>query len=507
MHELGRLLTREWSGRERERVCLAAAPARTAREQLRAGRADDEQRHAGGPVDEVVDAVEQPVVRPVEVFEHEDERALVGDALEEPSPGRERLVLARGASPGVVVDSGKWAEVRERPVDVVRRDRLCDDVLELPFGLFLGVRLEDPGVGLDHLAERPEADALTIRKRAALAPVDELRVMLDRLEELVDEAALPDPGLADERHELGGADAPRALERVQQRVELALTADKWRPHAARDVDADARSRLYCLPRGDRLGFALRLHGLGFPVVDRVAGRTPGRLADEDAVDRGVRLQSRRGVDDVAGDHALALVRPCVERDQRLPRVDADAELELCLLVEDPVPDREPCADGTLGVVLVRDRSAEDGHHGVADELLHRASEALELIAEAGVVRPEERPDFLGIHLLRARREADEVGEEDGDHLALLQPFLRCGAEVGATGIAETCALGVLLPAAGACDHPQSLWRWAARRPPEPPVRSLAYGAMMPGTRQGIGTMFAQAISGLSAGPVGSAWTL
>jgi hypothetical protein len=28
-----------------------------------------------------------------------------------------------------------------------------------------------------------------------------------------------------------------------------------------------------------------------------------------------------------------------------------------------------------------------------------------------------------------------------------------------------------------------------------------------GNRQGIGTMFAQAISGLSAGPVGSAWTL
>ena len=56
------------------------------------------------------------------------------------------------------------------------------------------------------------------------------------------------------------------------------------------------------------------------------------------------------------------------------------ELELFLLVQlvDRVEDAESRADGALGVVLVRDRRAEDRHHRVADELLDRAAEALDL---------------------------------------------------------------------------------------------------------------------------------
>ena len=45
---------------------------------------------------------------------------------------------------------------------------------------------------------------------------------------------------------------------------------------------------------------------------------------------------------------------------------------------DRVADRERRADRALGVVLVRDRRAEQRHHRVADELLHRAAVALEL---------------------------------------------------------------------------------------------------------------------------------
>ena len=82
-------------------------------------------------------------------------------------------------------------------------------------------------------------------------------------------------------------------------------------------------------------------------------------------------------------------------------VDADAELELCLLVEDPVADGERGADGALGVVLVRDGGAEDRHHRIADELLDRSAEALELVAQARVVRAEQRAHLLRIHLLGA----------------------------------------------------------------------------------------------------------
>ena len=45
------------------------------REQLRPGRADDEQRDVGHPVDELVDEVEQAVVGPVEILEDEDRAA------------------------------------------------------------------------------------------------------------------------------------------------------------------------------------------------------------------------------------------------------------------------------------------------------------------------------------------------------------------------------------------------------------------------------------------------
>ena len=83
------VVVRQGSERERRRVQLAPAPARSPLEELRPGRRDDEERHVGHPVDELVDEVEQALVRPVEVLDHEDERALVRHRLEEAPPRRE----------------------------------------------------------------------------------------------------------------------------------------------------------------------------------------------------------------------------------------------------------------------------------------------------------------------------------------------------------------------------------------------------------------------------------
>ena len=103
------------------------------------------------------------------------------------------------------------------------------------------VGLEDAGLRLHHLAERPERDALAVRKRAALAPGDELGVLVDRPEELVDEPALADPGDADERHELWRA--LRAHARGRRRAASSRSRPtSGAPPAAR-VDADAGARL------------------------------------------------------------------------------------------------------------------------------------------------------------------------------------------------------------------------------------------------------------------------
>ena len=75
---------------------------------------------------------------------------------------------------------------------------------------------------------------------------------------------------------------------------------------------------------------------------------------------------------------------------------------------------EAGADGPLGVVLVRDRRAPDGHHRVADELLDGAAVALDDAPRVLEVAGEELPHLLGVAGLREGREADEVGEEHRD---------------------------------------------------------------------------------------------
>ena len=81
-----RLGVREGLQRDGERVRLAATPARPSCEQP--GRVV--QRTSRGcrqsSICELVDEIEQRVVRPVNVLEHEHQRTIVREQLEEPSP-------------------------------------------------------------------------------------------------------------------------------------------------------------------------------------------------------------------------------------------------------------------------------------------------------------------------------------------------------------------------------------------------------------------------------------
>ena len=221
-YELSGLRLRERRQRDRGRVRLAATPAGPPREQLRPRARDDEQRNARRPVDEVVDEVEQMLVGPVQVLEDEDERPLRGEILEEPPPSRERLAAT------VAARLGGAREPDERP-QVQHDPGVGHAVVELPLGALGRVGLEDPKLGLDHLAERPERDAVAVRQAPALPPRDDVRVGLDQVVELEHEPALADPGNADERHELHGALLAGARERVREHVELAAPPDERRP--------------------------------------------------------------------------------------------------------------------------------------------------------------------------------------------------------------------------------------------------------------------------------------
>jgi hypothetical protein len=104
-------------------------------------------------------------------------------------------------------------------------------------------------------------------------------------------------------------------------------------------------------------------------------------------------------------------------DKRLAGGDPDAQLGAFRGRE--LADRQGCPDRTLGVVLMGDRGAEQGHDGIADELLDGPPMSLQLHADLGVEARQEGTHILGVQPLGTRRGAHEVAEQDGDDLAFL----------------------------------------------------------------------------------------
>ena len=179
------------------------------------------------------------------------------------------------------------------------------------------------------------------------------------------------------------------------------------------------------------------NGVEVAVLDRALGRAVGLLSDEDPVFGRCGLEASGRIDDVAGRHSLTLVGAGAERNERLARIDGDpnAQVELrvgLVQLRDRVADRQGRANGTLRVVLVRDRGAEQRDDGVADELLHGAAEALELRAYAPVVGGEQLADVLGIEPLGAARRADKIREST---VTTFRSFL-AGDGASASGVAQ-----------------------------------------------------------------------
>src|SRR5918992_4453018 len=171
-------------------------------------------------------------------------------------------------------------------------------------------------------------------------------------------------------------------------------------------------------------------------------RAVGRLVDEDAVDGRSLSEPEAGVHDVSGCHRLTFLRSRVEVDHGFAgrHTDPHAEPESSLFVQlgDRIPNRERRPDATLGIVLVGDWSTEERHHGIADELLHAAPEALEFGAHALVERNEHGAHVFGIATVRSLGRGDEICEEHRYDLPL---FAGAGnvAAWGTTGGAEACA--------------------------------------------------------------------
>ena len=154
------------------------------------------------------------------------------------------------------------------------------------------------------------------------------------------------------------------------------------------------------------------------------GRSCRALGDEHLAGFGRRLQAGRDVDGVARGHRRTGLRR--GRGEHFPGVHPDAhpEAESVRHGEIGVDRLEPATHRVGGpqrpggIVLVGGRYAEGRHHGVSDELLNGPAFRLDLLTHRVEVPLHHLAQPLGIEAVGQPGGAREVGEQDGDELAL-----------------------------------------------------------------------------------------
>ena len=369
----------------------------------------------------MLDQVEEGRLAPVQVVEDHHDGPLGRPSLEQLAKGPRDLL--RGASGGVV------AEYRgERTDRLAGRDELLHD-----FG------------------DRPVADPFAVGETAA---ADDRRV--HAAEELLRESRLADARGAEDREEVARAVAGDAGERPLEQLALPLAADHSRavttagglvPHRDQPVG------------GEELGLALRLDRRRRFGLDAVTNQPVGLLAEQHLARLGRLLEPRGDVDRVAGRQPLLGAGDHFAGVDAHPQLEprAVAGLELVVQLAEPVSELGGRAHGAQSVVLVHGRHAEDGHHGVADELLDGAAVPLDDRLRGLEVARHHAAQALGVDPLAERGRAGDVAEEHRHDLARL-PRARSRGQHGTAGVAEACALPVLGPATRADEHETSLGR-------------------------------------------------
>src|SRR5215203_636261 len=232
----------------------------------------------------------------------------------------------------------------------------------------------------------------------------------------------------------------------------------------RDVDpADEPGRVRCdgeqPVRGDALALALQLERLNRLDRHGVADEAERLAAEEDLARPRRLLEPGSDVDGVAGREPVVRARDDLAGVHPESQLEPRREVAFENLVEraEPVSKLRRGADGAEGVVLVDAWDAEDGHDGVADELLDGAAVALDRRAGEVEVATENVAQAFGVESLAERSRAGDVGEEDGDGLSLLAVAGSVRAEGAAACVAEAGSFRILLAAVGARRHERRLF--------------------------------------------------
>jgi hypothetical protein len=158
---------------------------------------------------------------------------------------------------------------------------------------------------------------------------------------------------------------------------------------------------------------------GVLISDGGLGRPPRRLSDIDRSRLSDRLDAARGVDEIPSNHPFTLRRQVhcgFSGEHSSPRPQLKCSYPAAKF-RDRRNEVQARPHGPLGIVLVRNWGAPDGHHGVPDELLHDAAIAGDDLAGGIEVLREEFPYLLGVLCLGQGGESDKVGEEYRDEAA------------------------------------------------------------------------------------------
>jgi len=253
----------------------------------------------------------------------------------------------------------------------------------------------------------------------------------------VKETRLADAGLADQRHDLT-APAPRALEAPPKRLRLGGATDEAREAPGRrGLEAGAhRPGPEQLVHLDRVGEPAHGDRTERADLHEPFGQSERRRRDQDRARHRRLLHAGgevRGLAHRGVVHAqVAANRP----DDHLARIHADADLDghagralraLGVTLRQLLEAQRRVA-GTDRVVLVGQGRAEQRHDPITHDLVHRALVAMDSVHQEIEDRVEQGPRLLGIAIGEELHRALEVGEQDGDLLALALQRLAGGED-------------------------------------------------------------------------------
>lgn len=380
-----------------------AAPVRAPLDQLRPRQCDDHQRDVPRPAGDGLQQVEEGIVGPVHVLDHEAQWLVAGQRLEEAASRRvQRSLVDQAAGPvPVVVEAGQQGHVAGHvgPVRPGRGDGR-HQLAELAAGRGRWVL----GGGAGRLAHRLGQGGVGERLAVGqAAPAHHPSLACDPTLELGQLAGLAHARLAEDRHQLGSAPGDAAAPDAHQQVELRVAPDeRRRPEGA---GLAHRAGAHC---GIRAGAEVR-------VLDHRAGGRVRGPTDDDGADLGLGLQPAGLVHHLAHDGEPALGGWAGGGEEHLagrhPRPHLDTA-ELVGVVAHGALEAEGGAHGALGVVLVGDGRAEHGEEVATDDAVHRAAVAGDHRRQPGHAAVEQRAQVLGIQGVGHAVEAGQAGGHD-----------------------------------------------------------------------------------------------